>query len=66
MLRALVFVAALIFFRTFLMRPRNYARNSPYRTALDGNLTTQQLSALVEEVEHLNHKPPAHANPFGR
>jgi hypothetical protein len=66
MLRALVFVAALILFRSTIVPPRNSARLSPYRTGLDGHLTAQQLSALVEEIELMNHKPPIQAKGFGR
>ena len=57
MLRALIFIAAILFFRAFVMRPRNSIHNSPYRNALDGHLSAQQLSALVDEIEHLNASP---------
>jgi hypothetical protein len=50
MLRPLIFIATLIFFRTFVMRPRDSVRNSPYRNALDGQLSGEQLSALVDEI----------------
>lgn len=53
MLRALVLIAAILVFRTFL--PRNSRRSptapSPYMNSLDGLMSAAQISAALEEIE---------------
>jgi len=59
MLRALVLIAFIVFFRTFLTRParRSPSHMSPYMNSLDGMISAQQLSAVLDEIDH--REPPA-------
>jgi hypothetical protein len=52
MSRALVLIAAVLFFREFLQRParRSPTAISPYMNSLDGQLSAQQISRAAEEV----------------
>jgi hypothetical protein len=52
MSRALVLIAAALFFREFLRRParRSPTAISPYMNSLDGQLSAQQISLAVDEV----------------
>ena len=60
MSRVLVLVAAIIFFRTFLIRPRprSLTQTSPYMNSLDGLVSPQQLSSLMEELDRYNTEGP--------
>ena len=52
MSRALVLIAAVLFFREFLLRParRSPTAISPYMNSLDGLLSAEQVSLAVDEV----------------
>jgi hypothetical protein len=52
MLRALVLLAAIVFFRTFLPGKPRYSptQTTPYINSLDGLLSAEQLSSALEEV----------------
>jgi hypothetical protein len=52
MLRALVLISAIVFFRTFLLRPsrRSPTAISPHMNSLDGLLSAEQISQAVDEV----------------
>jgi hypothetical protein len=52
MLRALMLISAIVFFREFLLRParRSPTAISPYMNSLDGLLSAEQVSRAVEEV----------------
>jgi len=52
MSRALVLIAAVLFFREFLLSParRSPTAISPYMNSLDGLLSAQQISLAVDEV----------------
>ncbi len=52
MLRALVLISAIVFFREFLLRParRSPTAISPYMNSLDGLLSAEQISQAVDEV----------------
>jgi hypothetical protein len=52
MSRALVLIAAALFFREFLLRParRSPTAISPYMNSLDGLLSAEQVSLAVDEV----------------
>jgi len=60
MLRVLVLIAAIIFFRNFFLRRRRRAVSamSPYMNSLDGMVSAQQLSSLLDEFDHLNSRAP--------
>lgn len=55
MLRALVLLAAIVFFRTFLPRkPRlSPTQPSPYMNSLDGLLSAEQISAALDDFSRL-------------
>jgi hypothetical protein len=52
MTRALVLLAAFVFFRTFLVHRKRSSptETSPYMNSLDGLLSAQQLSAAIDEL----------------
>jgi hypothetical protein len=52
MLRILVLIGAIMFFRSLLVRKRNRSltTTSPYMNSLDGMLSAAQLSATMEEL----------------
>lgn len=52
MLRALVLISAIVFFREFLLRParRSPTAISPYMNSLDGLLSAEQVSRVVDQV----------------
>ena len=60
MSRVVVLIAAIIFFRTFLVRQRrrSLTGTSPYMNSLDGLVSSQQLSAVMDELN--NYKAHAH------
>jgi len=51
MLRALVLLAAIVFFRTFLPRKPRHSptQTTPYMNSLDGLLCAEQVSSALEE-----------------
>ena len=55
MLRALVLIAALIFFRTFLARKRQRSTMavSPYMNSLDGMMSAEQISQALDDFEQV-------------
>lgn len=56
MSRVVVLIAAIIFFRTFLVRPRrrSLTGTSPYMNSLDGLVSADELSSLMDEFDRLN------------
>jgi hypothetical protein len=52
MFRALVLLAAIVFFRTFLFRAARHAptQASPYMNSLDGLLSAEQLSSTLDDI----------------
>jgi len=55
MLRALVLIAALIFFRTFFSRKRQRSTMavSPYVNSLDGMMSAEQISQALDDFEQV-------------
>ena len=54
MSRVLVLIAAIIFFRSFLLRRRRrfVTEPSPYMSALDGVVSPRTLSSILEETHN--------------
>ncbi len=54
MSRVLLLIAAIIFFRTFLVRRRrrSFTAPSPYMNALDGLVSPRTLSSILEETHN--------------
>lgn len=54
MSRILVLIAAIILFRTFLVRRRrrSFTEPSPYRNSLDGLVSPHHLSSILEETHN--------------
>ena len=52
MFRALVLISAIVFFREFVLRParRSPTAISPYMNSLDGLLSAEEVSRIVDEV----------------
>jgi hypothetical protein len=52
MLRALILIAAFLLFREFLPRRRRHSSTatSPYMNSLDGMLSAEQVSLVMDEV----------------
>ena len=52
MFRALVLISAIVFFREFVLRParRSPSAISPYMNSLDGLLSAEEVSRIVDEA----------------
>lgn len=52
MLRILVLIGAIMFFRSLLVRKRSRSATatSPYMNSLDGMLSAEQLSSTMDEI----------------
>jgi hypothetical protein len=55
MLRALVLIAAFVFFRTVISskRQRSSMAMSPYMNSLDGTMSAEQISQVLDEFARL-------------
>ncbi len=58
MLRALVLIAAFLFFRTVVAskRQRSSMAMSPYMNSLDGAMTAEQISQTLDDLARLPKK----------
>jgi len=59
MSRALVLIAAFLFFRSTIAKRRKHSSMamSPYMNSLDGTMTAEQISRALDELARLPKKP---------